>query len=174
MLLKLTAVDIPMKKILLLLLTLYLFSNQAFAQKTLMVEKVGSSRKYFYHTGDYLKLRISKQDTLLQGKLWSIRDSVISVAELRPFDVRLCDINALYKRFAFPRKFGIYMCIGSGVFFGIITVNHLINNEQVFTPDMFILSGSMLGAGLISIGLSEKKCRTGRWKIKVLNINVKK
>ena len=91
------------------LLVFYFVTGFAFAQKTLMVEKLGTSRRYFYHTGDYLKLRVSKQDTLLKGKLWSIRDSSISVAELRPFDVRLGDIGSVYKQFYYPKKFGKYI-----------------------------------------------------------------
>jgi hypothetical protein len=161
-----------MKKIL-VLLVFYFITGILYAQKTLMVEKIGTSRRYFYHAGDYLKLRVSKEDTLLKGKLWSIRDSMISVAELRPFDVRISDIGSVYKQFAFPEKFGKYMIIGSGVLFAIIGINHLIHNEQVFTPEMFIISGSLLGVGLISFALREKRCKTGmHWKIKVLDINV--
>jgi hypothetical protein len=161
-----------MKKIL-VLLVFYFVTGFAFAQKTLLVEKLGTSRRYFYHAGDYVKLRVSKQDTLLKGKLWSISDSAISVAELRPFDVQLGDIGSVYKRFAFPRKFGKMVCYGSAAIFGIIAINHLINNEQVFTPDMFIISGAMAGAGLISLSLSEKRCRTDKgWKIKILDVTI--
>jgi len=161
-----------MKKIL-VLLVFYFVTGFGLAQKTLLVEKIGTSKKYFYHTGDYLKLRVSKQDTLLKGKLWSIRDSTISVAELRPFDVRLGDIGAVYKQFSFPKKYGRIMGIAGVSIFAIIAFNHLLNNEQVFTPDMFIISGSLLGVGLISFSLKEKRCRTDRgWKIKILEINV--
>lgn len=145
------------------------FSIQA--QKTLMVEKIGTSRKYFYHTGDYMKLRVSAQDTLLKGKLWDIRDSLISVSELRPFDVKLKDIGSVYKRFAFPKKLGIYLgCFSAGLF-AIMVTNHLLNNEQVFTPDVFYISGAFLGGSLISFSLSQKRCKIGpRWKVKVMNI----
>ena len=155
------------------LLVFYFVTGFVIGQKTLMVEKIGTSRKYFYHTGDFMKLRVSKQDTLLKGKLWTIRDSAVSIAELRPFDVRLKDIGSVYKQFYFPKKFGRYMRIGSVVFFTIIAINHLINNEQVFAPDMFIISGSLLGLSIISLSLSEKRCKTGHhWKIKVLEINL--
>jgi hypothetical protein len=158
----------------LLLLVFCLLASHALAQKTMLVEKVGTSRKYFYHAGDYVKLRVSKQDTLLKGKLWALYDSTISVAELRPFDVRLGDINSVYKSFAFPKKFSKYMFYGGVGIFAIIGINHLINNEQVFTNDMFIISGAMLGAGLITFSLSEKRCRTGlHWKIKILDIDIR-
>lgn len=159
-----------MKK-LVFLLVFYFVTGFIFAQKVMLVEKIGTSRKYFYHTGDYLKLRVSKPDTLLRGKLWSVSDSMISVAGFLPIDVRLGDIGSVYKQFYFPKKFSGYMVIGSLGIFTIIGFNHLINNEQVFTSDMFIISGSMLGAGLISFSLTEKRCKTSRrWKIKVLEI----
>lgn len=161
-----------MKKIL-VLLVFYFVTGSSVAQKTIVVEKIGTSRKYFYHAGDYLKLRVSKLDTLLKGKLWSLGDSVISVAELRPFDVSLHDINSVYKQFSYPKKFAKIVAIGSAGIFAVIGINHLINNEQVFTPDMFIISGAMLGASLISLSLSEKRCRTDkRWKIKILDVNL--
>jgi hypothetical protein len=161
-----------MKKIL-VLLVFYFIAGHLSAQRTLMVEKTGSSKKYFYHTGDYMKLRVSKQDTLLKGKLWSIRDSTVSISELRPFDVRLGNIGSVYKQFAFPKRFGRYMGIAGVSIFAIMAFNHLINNEQVFTTDMYIISGSLLGVGLISFSLKEKRCRTDRgWKIKVLDIDL--
>lgn len=161
-----------MKKIL-VLLVFYLVTTGIFAQKTLVVEKTGTSRRYFYHNGDYIKLRVSKTDTLLKGKLWFIHDSIISVAELRPFDVRIVDIGSVYKQFAFPKKFGRFLGIGGVALFAIISFNHLINNEQVFTPDMFILTGSMLGAGLVSVSLSQKRCKTtSGWKVKVLDVEL--
>ena len=154
-------------------LVFYILAGTGFSQKTLMIEKIGTSKKYFYHTGDYLKLRVSKQDTLLVGKLWCLADSVISVEELRPFDVRLNEIGSVYKRFYFPKKIGKYLLYGSAGIFTIIVINHLINNEQVFTPDLFIISGSVLGGGLICLSLSQKRCKIGyRWKIKVLDIPV--
>ena len=161
-----------MKKIF-VLLVLYFVSGVVFGQKALLIEKIGASAKYFYHTGDYLKLRVSEHDTLLKGKLWSIRDSSISVEGLHPFDVRLKEIGSVYKQFSFPKKFGKMMGIGAVSIFAIISFNHLINNEQVFTPDMFILSGTMLGVGIISFSLGERRCKTGiRWKIKVLEMKV--
>ena len=155
--------------------TVFLFLIMAngylFGQKTMMVEKIGTSRKYYYHIGDYLKLRVSAQDTILKGKLWEIQDSSIAVSELRPFDVRLCSIGSVYKQFAFPKKLGTYLGFFSAGLFVIIVANHLINKEQVFTPDLFIISGSVLGGSLISFSLSQKRCKIGhRWKVKVLNI----
>jgi len=144
-----------------------------FSQKTLLVEKIGTLRKYTFKVGDPVKLRVSSLDTLLKGRLWALEDSTIMVSELRPFPVDLKEIHSVYKQFAFPKKFGKSLLIGSGVIFSVIMINHLINHEQVFTPDLFLIPGSFAGAGLISLSLSQKRCQIGtKWKVKVLNINI--
>ena len=63
--------------------------------------------------------------------------------------------------------------IFAGVTFGVITINHLVNNEQVFTPDMAYLTLPFLGVGIISLSLSRERMKIGpRWKLKVLDMPV--
>ena len=158
-----------MKKILLFLF-LMVVTASALAQKTLLVEKVGSSKRYFFNIGDKIKLKVSQPDTLLKGALWSIDDSVISVTGWRPYDVRIRDINIVYKNFVAPKRMANTIFIGSIGIFCIITINHLINNETVISPDALLISGGVAAAGLITLSFSEKRCHTGkRWKIKVLD-----
>jgi hypothetical protein len=161
------------KKFLFLCLLCFI-AREAAAQKTLVVTKIGTGTRYCYHIGDLLKLRVSDVDTLLKGRLWAMADSVITVSELRPFDISLSEVNTVYKRFAFPVKLGRYLAVGGAAFFAIIAADHLLNNEQVFTSDMYIISGSMFAGSLISFSLSEKKCRIGsRWKIRVLDVEIR-
>ena len=157
-----------------LILFLLLIPAGLLAQKTLMVGKSGSTKHYFYRVGDPVKLRVSPEDTLLRGRIWALSDSIISVSELRPFDVHLGDINAVYKRFYFPAKFGRYMLYGSAGLFAIIGINHLLNKEPFISKDMLIISGSLAGAGLISLSFSQKKCRMGkRWNVRILDIEIR-
>ncbi|HNW73042.1 MAG: hypothetical protein PHP04_06760 [Bacteroidales bacterium] len=161
-----------MKNILLLFIIMA-FTASASAQKTMMVEKIGTSHRYFFKTGDYIKLKISKPDTLLKGKLWSIDDSAVFVSDFRPFEVSVRQINAVYKRFDAPRKMAYTTLIGSLGIFCIITINHVINNETVISPDALLISGGVAAAGLITLSFSEKKMKTGsRWKIKILDLVV--
>jgi len=61
------------------------------------------------------------------------------------------------------------MLEGSLLFFTILSINHLINNEPVFSPDVLIVSGSLLGAGLISLSFSQKRYKIGvKWKVSVI------
>lgn len=158
-----------MKHILLLVL-ITVFATNALAQKTMIVEKIGTSHRYFFKTGDYIKLKISQPDTLLKGKLWSIADSAVFVSDFRPFKVSVRQINAVYKRFDVPKKMAYTTFIGSIGIFCIITINHLLNNETVISPDALLISGGVAAAGLITLSFSEKKMKTGnRWKVKILD-----
>lgn len=156
-----------------LLLGLFLILTvPLFAQKTVVVEKIGTSRRQLFSEGDFFRIKANCPDTLLEGTLCDISDSTVTVCGWRPVVVKIKDISRVYKKFRFPARFGKFLGVGGVTLFAIIMVNHLINNEQVFTQDMFIIAGSMIGAGLISISLSEKKYRMGdRWKIKIMDFN---
>ena len=144
-----------------------------FGQKTLMVEKIGTSRRFFLHEQEHVKMRFKNPDTLMSGKLWSIDDEQIVIQSLRSYPVAPADITSVYRHFSFPVTIAGLAVTGGLMLFGVITINHLINNEQVFTNDMFILTGSMLAVGGISFALSSKRYRIGdRWKVKILDYPV--
>ena len=150
-----------------------LLLEPAIAQKTLLLEKVGTRRKFFYHTEDVIKLRTIRPDSCFRGHIWDIREKYITLQTYVPLDVQLDNIGFVYKQYPATKKIGKYLCIGSGVFFGIITIDHLLNHEQVFTPDMAYLTLPFLGAGIITLSFSQERFRIGpRWKLKILDIPV--
>lgn len=156
-------------------ITLLIMSENLTAQKVLVVEKIGKFRHYNFYEGEKCKIRAALPDTLLRGTLWLNDDSSIAVSGWRPYQVDLKNITSVYKRFGFPSKSAPVIAIGGVGIFAIIAFNHLINNEQVFTSDMFIISGTMLGISAITFSLSEKKIRIGkRWKVKILDYSFSK
>jgi len=147
--------------------------NITIAQKTLLVEKIGTSRKYYYHLDDKIKLRTKSNNILISGRLWGIYDTVISISG-GYFSIPVHDIESVYKQYAFPRKLGIKLDEAAIVFFLIITFNNLINKEQVFKPYTFIISGSCLVGSLICFSLDQHRCKIGdRWKLKILDFTVR-
>ena len=156
------------------LIILLIFSISAIAQKTLLVEKIGKSSKYYYHVGDNIKLKIFNNKNIMKGEITGIKDSSITISSITNDDVSIKEIQYVFKQFEFPRKLGIKFSEFGFVIFLVMVTNNLINNSQVFTPYVFIISGSFLGGGLISLKLSEKRCKIGdRWKVKILNGNLK-
>jgi hypothetical protein len=144
-----------------------------FAQKTLLVEKIGTSRKYYYHLDDKIKLRTKSKNLLIKGNLTTINDSTIFVSTgLKAIPVH--DIGSVYKQYGFPRRLGIKLGEAGIVFFIVLTINNLINKKQVFPPYTYIITGSCFAGGLISFSLRQHRCEIGdQWKLKILDLNVK-
>ena len=155
---------------------LAIFSSfHLFAQKKILIEKIGTNRKYYYEIGNILKLKIKPSDSILRGELSDIRDSALTLSGFYIRDLMLKDVGSVYKQFAFPKKFAVYSALFSGFIFSIIVTDHLLYNEQVFTPDLFIITGAFVGASLVSLSFSQKQCRIGsRWKLKVMDFSFPK
>lgn len=150
-----------------------LCSLDCLSQKTLLLEKIGTKRKFFFRVEDKFMLRSVQPDTFISGRLWDINEKNITVQTYVPNTVQLDNIRFVYKDYKFPRKFGIYCCIFSGVTFSVISINHLLNNEQVLTPDMAYLTLPFLAAGVLSLSLSRERMKIGlKWKLKVLDMPV--
>jgi hypothetical protein len=151
-------------------LLFFLFSVSLFGQKTLLVEKIGKSAKYYYHVGDKIKVKTLENKTVYKGVLTGIMDSSLTISSISSNLISVSDIAYVYRQFLGVRRMGFYFMGFGGIIFLVIAVNNLINNNQVFTQYAFIVSGSFIGAGLISLALSEKRHKIGtRWKVKILN-----
>lgn len=151
-------------------LLLVCLSFSSVAQKTLLVEKIGRSAKYYYHVGDEIKLQTLGRKPIIKGVLSEIRDSSITISSISGGIVRIKDIACVYKQFPHVRRLGIRLGEFGGVIFLAMVANNLLTDSQVFTRYVFIVSGSFLGAGLISLAFSERPCKIGtRWKVKILD-----
>jgi len=151
-------------------LLLIIFFVSSIAQKTLLVEKIGGSAKYYYHVGDKIKLQSSDRKTVYNGVLSHISDSSIAISSISTDIISIKGIVCVYKQFPHVRSLGKKVSIFGGVIFLVMVANNLMTDSQVFTQYVLIVSGAFLGAGLISLACSERPCRIGsRWKVKILD-----
>ena len=163
-----------MKKFFILIILLFTIIS-GFSQKILLIEKIGTSQKFYFHEGKYFKILKKSTDSIIKGHLWSIGQNSLTIYNGRFLDVPVSDIRIVYKRYDFLLASAFTFVQASVYFFVIIAFNHMINHEQVMTPDVWIISGACLAAATICFSFSEKRCRIGdRWKIKILDINIKK
>jgi hypothetical protein len=169
-----------MKKSILFSLILSGFLLQGIAQKkidlnvgrpkTLLLEKIGTRHRYGYEEGDLIKLR-TKNGVIRNTYLWEVNDSAVYLDQNHP--LLLKDITIVYPQFRFLRKFGMYMFLAGMTYFTVVSFDHLINKEIVFTKDVFIVPTALFGVGFICVSLSQKHCKIGdNWKLKVLSIRV--
>jgi hypothetical protein len=159
-----------MKTLILLLIFTVSFPG-AFAQKTLVVEKIGTSTRYVFHLGDNVKIQTKNKHLILKSFLGDISDTSVTIGT--HISVPLSDIGAVYKHFHFQTFMTrALFYIGAGYFL-LDSFNNLINKEQVFVPQTMIISASFIGLSAAIIPLGQKKCRIGlRWKVKVMDINL--
>ncbi len=159
-----------MRNLILLSVLIAAFSG-AFAQKTLVLEKIGTSTRYAFHLGDDVKIRTKKQNVIVKSYLWNLTDSSVTIGPHTT--IPLSDISAVYKNYHFPKLMTRFLFIAGAGYFILDSFNNLINREQVFVPQTMIISGSLLCVSLAIIPLSQKKCRIGiRWKLKIMDINL--
>jgi len=153
---------------------LLIFSFTGIAQKTLLVEKMGKPSKYYYHIGDKIKIYKFGSKKAMKGSITAIMDSAITITSITSENISLKEVQYVVKQFEFPRKLSIKLGEFGGVILLVMVVNNLLNNSQVFTPYVFIVSGSFLGGSLVSLMLSERRCKIGdRWKVKILDGNLR-
>jgi hypothetical protein len=159
-----------MSKLLYIIILSFLSFN-GISQKTLLVEKIGKPAKYYYHSGDKIKLKALGVKSTLKGTIGAIGDSSFILKEtFSDTIVRLKDIQCVYKQRSFPKKFGIRLCEFGGVIFAVMVFNNLVNDSPAFNQYVFIVSGSFVGAGLISLAFSERPCKIGsKWKVKIMD-----
>jgi len=141
------------------------------AQKTLVVEKIGTSTRYAFHLGDDVKIRTKKQNVIVKSYLWNLTDSSMTIGPHTT--IPISDISAVYKNYHFPKLMTRFLFIAGAGYFILDSFNNLINKEQVFVPQTMIISASLIGVSAAIIPLGQKKCRIGiRWKLKVMDINL--
>jgi len=159
-----------MRKLILLLVLFAAFSG-AFAQKTLVLEKIGTSTRYAFYLGDDVKIRTKKQNVIVKSFLWNLTDSSVTIGPRTI--IPLSDISAVYKNYHFPKLMTRFLFIAGTGYFILDSFNNLINKEQVFVPQTMIISASLIGVSMAIIPLGQKKCRIGiRWKLKIMDINL--
>jgi len=162
---------LPMiKRILILVFLVASFTGSA-QQKTLVVEKMGASRRYAYRSGDEIKLQTREKHLILKNYLWIDSDSIITIGTRTM--IPLTDIGAVYHQTYFPRLMTHLLLIAGAGYIVLDSFNNLINNNQVFEQNTIIIGGSLIAAGVLLIPFHQKKCRIGlHWKVKVLDINI--
>lgn len=160
------------------LMFIFLFSISAInsaGQKTLLMEKIGTSRKFYYKVNDDIKLKTEPKGLKYKGQITSIFDSSVCVGNYigREDKIFLSDICFIYRVAYFPRRASQAFLIAGSAYFILDAFNNLINNEQVIDSQTLIIAGSLIGVSLILIPISHPRYAVGlRWKLKVLDLSL--
>jgi hypothetical protein len=159
-----------MRKLILLVLFLINYSG-LYAQKTLVVEKIGTMTRYGFHLGDDVKIQTKTDRLILKSYIWELTDSSVTIGIHHT--VPLTDVGAVYKYYHFPNLLTKFFFIAGGGYFVLDSFNNMINKEKIFNPQTFLISCGLVAVGCAIIPLHQKKCRIGiKWRLKVMDINL--
>ncbi len=143
-----------------------LLVQQSAGQRALLLQKVGTDRRFQYESGDMIRLQ-----TTHRAKYYDVLSSVFDSAILigSQIHLKLDEILKVQRTGRFHKKFGIRLAEAGLIFIGITAINGLANNEQVFQPAYLLIGASVTAAGVILIPTSRYTYKIGvRWKLKVL------
>ncbi|MCX6247966.1 MAG: hypothetical protein NTW10_09545 [Bacteroidetes bacterium] len=159
-----------MKKLILVLVFLASV-NGTFAQLTLVLEKIGTPRRYAFHLGDDMKIQTIKLNQIHKSYLWNLTDSTMTIGPRTV--VPLSDVAAVYKNHHFPKIMSKFLIIMGGGYIVLDAFNNIINHDQVFNSQTLIIGGSILLAGVAIIPFWQTKHKIGiKWKLKIMEINL--
>jgi hypothetical protein len=156
---------------LILLVVLLVVSFGLLAQKTLVLEKIGTPSRFGYHLGDDLKIKAKGYKQNLHSYIWNLTDTSLTIGSKTT--VQLSDITAVYRNYYFPKLMTrVFLYAGAG-YLVLDSFNNLINKQRVFNPQTLIISGSLICVGVAMMPVIQRKCKIGiRWKLKIMDINL--
>ena len=148
------------------------FSQVAEAQKVIMLQKPGTAKRFFYHTGDKIIVHTGNPVFRVSGEITNIGDSVFTVD--KNFTYRIAGISEVdRKRHWFAASWTKFIA-ASVLYAGGSMINRAIHNEKpLIDASIPIVSGSFLALGSTSYFLRYRKCRMDdNWKLKILDYDI--
>lgn len=141
--------------------------HEGHGQNILMLEKIGTGKRFSYLVGDYINVKSKAKKLRLKNFLWSIEDSSIMIGT--NYTIRFDDVKSVRRDLYFPKLLSKIGMIVGAAYLTLDIFNNLINGQQVINPTSLIIGGSMIGVGLVLIPLSHRNIGIGfRWKLKVI------
>jgi hypothetical protein len=158
--------------ILLLTVFLVLICHTVDAQKVLLLQKPGKTKRFLYHSGDKIIIRTGEPEFAVSGEITYIDDSVLTIN--KSFTYKLAKINEVYIKRPFLSGSWRMMFTAAGVYFLGSMFNRGINGDKPLIDNTIpIVSGSFFVLGTTSYLLRNKKCKMADgWKLKVLDYDI--
>lgn len=155
-------------------LTIFLvFTHQTVdAQKVLLLQKPGKTKRFLYQTGDKIAVRMGEPEFTVSGEITYIEDSICIVN--RNYTFQLSKVKEVRITRHFLNSSWRMMFLVPVVYTGISALNRGINNEKpIFDNTIPIAAGSFFALGTTSYLLRYRHCNMeDGWKLKVLDYDV--
>lgn len=154
-------------KITILLLILLFAAESIWAQKTLIVDKVGRGKHLEYNTDDFITFFSGDPEFKTAGTISAISDSTITINGA--FTVSLSKISKIQRTHQFLYGSKYYLFGAAAVYPAISAVNHALNDENLTDRSMITFPATLISAGVLSRLFQFRNIKLGKkWKLKVV------
>jgi hypothetical protein len=149
-----------------------LFWQAVEAQKVILLQKPGKSKRYLYHPGDKIAVRMGDPEFMAGGEITYIDDSICIVN--RNYTIQLSKVKEVLIKRSFLNGSWKMMYTVAGVYFFGSMFNHAINHEEPLIDNTVpYVCGSFVALGTTAYLLRNKHCKMENgWVLKVLDYDI--
>jgi hypothetical protein len=153
-------------------LLLVLVSQAVEAQKVLLLQKPGKTKRFFYEQGDKISVRMGEPEFTVYGVITYIDDSVCTVN--KDYTFQFSKVNEVIRTRHFLSGSWRKLYLAAVLYAGGSMINRGINgNEPLIDNTIPIVSGSFVVLGTTALLLRYKHCKMENgWKLKVLDYDI--
>lgn len=141
------------------------------AQQFLVVEKMGTKKRFEYHPGDLIIFKLSGEKYFRSDEIDSFRDTLIIFAEGFISISDLEKISLKNKKNAFKYLGSTLITVGVG-YFALDQFNKIISGDGAYIDDGVVRTSVILTTGgLTLLGLANKKVTLGKnWRARPVDM----
>lgn len=142
------------------------------AQKVLLLQKPGKTKRFLYYPGDRIIVQMGDPEFAVSGEITNIDDSICIVN--RNYTIQLAKVKEVTRTRPFLNGSWRLMYLAGGVYAAGSVFNRAINGDSPLVDNTIpIVSGSFIALGTTSYLLRFKHCKMDKgWKLKVLDYDI--
>jgi hypothetical protein len=165
------------KKSILFFLLLFLFTASATAQKFIALDKSGKVKRLHFYVNDKINIRLKDENFFRSGYIDSIEDTSFF------FDSRNIPLSGIDAVLVYKNKNGHALVKdasnklpAAGIVLLLLTgINSLISKTYpIIPPTVYIISGSMIAAGLLMHPLTYRVYQMKNHPLKIIDVTLTK
>lgn len=158
--------------VLLLTVLLVLVFHTVDAQKVLLLQKPGKTKRFLYHPGDKIIIRTGEPEFVMSGDITYVDDSLLTIN--KNYTYQLAKVSEVTIKRPFLSGAWRMMYLAGGVYAAGSVFNRAINGDTPLVDNTIpIVTGSFVVLGTTSYLFRNKHCKMeDGWKLKVLDYDI--
>jgi hypothetical protein len=150
----------------------FLICDTVDAQKVILLQKPGKTKRYLYTQGDKIAVKMGDPEFEASGEITNIDDSSCTIN--RDYTFQFSKVHEVYIKRPFLSGSWRMMFLAAGVYFAGSMFNHAINQEEPLIDNTVpYVCGSFVALGSTAYLLRNKHLKMEKgWKLKVLDYDI--